>query len=167
MSDESRSLLATLRVKGAAGLDHDIRYLGGNLREGLAHYRVLFPELVSYREGLFLEAHFSQREVDHILDGSTFDANENPVATAERHINQVWLAAQDDQRGFDADMARANAAAIGWVWKRWIGETYGVSIQVGVSVSGPDDCSVWFESAPDEGDLTSSSVDERGTNGLA
>ena len=152
MSEESARLLAALKPNGVAGLDHDIRYLGGNLREALAHYRILFPELVAYRGGLFIESHFDQQVVDEILDGSTFDAGESAVATAEQHINSVSLAAEDDQRDFDVEVARANASAIGWVWTRWIRETYGVELRVVTSISGPDDCLIWFETAPNDED---------------
>ena len=146
MSEESERLLATLKPEGVAGLDHDIRYLGGNLREALAHYRILFPELISYRGGLFIEAHFDRRMVDDLLDAAEFDASGNGINTAEQHVNGVSLAAEDDENDFDVEIARANAAAIGWVWTRWFGETYGVEVRVLTSITGSQDCVIWFES---------------------
>lgn len=146
MSEESERLLATLKPKGVAGLDHEIRYLGGNLREALAHYRILFPELISYRGGLFMDAHFDQRTVDDLLDAAEVDEAGNGINTAEQHVNGVSLAAEDDADHFDVEVARANAAAIGWVWPRWFRETYGVEVRVLTSISGPDDCVIWFES---------------------
>ena len=152
MSEESARLLTALKPSGVAGLDHEIRYLGGNLREALAHYRVLFPELISYRGGLFIENHFDQRTVDELFDGFGFDSGENPVASAEQSINAVSLATEDDQEHFDIECARASAAAIGWVWTRWVRETYGVEVRVLSSISGPDDCSIWFESGSNDKD---------------
>ena len=145
MSEESRHLLAAVTPDGVAGLDHEIRHLGGNLREALAHYRILFPELISYRGGLFIESHFDQQIVNDILDASRFDAGDNAVATAEQYVNAVSLAAEDDQQHFDIAIARANAAAIGWVWTRWIRETYAVEVKVETSISSAEDCCIWFE----------------------
>ena len=146
MSEESAALLAKLKPKGVAGLDHDIRYLGGNLREALAHYRILFPELIGYRGGLFVEAHFDQRTVDDLLDMAQFGAGENAIQTAEQHVNGLSLAAEDDENDFDVATAEANAAAIGWVWTRWFRETYGVEVRILTSISGSEDCVIWFES---------------------
>lgn len=152
MSEESARLLAALRPAGVAGLDHDIRYLGGNLREALAHYRVLFPELVSYRGGVFIESQFDQPTVNEILDAAVFDGGENAIAAAEQHINSVSLAAEDDHHDFDVEVARSNAAAIGWVWTRWIRETYGVEVRVETSISAAEDCYVWFETGSNDED---------------
>lgn len=143
--DDSQALLAALHPEGVTGHDHDIRYLGGNLREALAHYRILFPELVSYRGGLFIESAFDKHIVDEILDASMFDGGERGIAMAEQHVNGVSLAAEDDKQDFNVDIARANAAAIGWVWKTWIRETYGQDVRIETSISAVDDCLIWFE----------------------
>jgi hypothetical protein len=150
VSEESARLLKALSPEGVAGLDHDIRYLGGNLREALAHYRILFPELISYRGGLFIESHFDKQAVDEILDASAFDAGDDAIATAEQHVNAVSLAAEDDEDHFDIACARASAAAVGWVWVRWIRDTYSIDVRVQSSISGPDDCSIWFESGSND-----------------
>ncbi len=150
MSEQSARLLAALWPDSVAGHDHEIRYLGGNLREALAHYRVLFPELISYRGGLFIESHFDQQIIDEILDASAFGGGEDPIAAAEQHVNAVALSAEDDQAHFDIEIAKANAAAIGWVWTQWIRETYAVEVRIETSISAADDCMIWFESSPTE-----------------
>lgn len=141
---DSQGLLKALYPEGVAGLDSEIRYLGSNLRETLAHYRLLYPELVSYRGGLFIEHLFDKALVDDLFDQSAFDAGEDAVAVAEQHINAIDLRYEDDE--FDLGMARGVAEAIAWVWPRWIRETYGVEVEVIFSVTDAEDCQIWFQS---------------------
>lgn len=145
MSEESETLLAALHPPGVPGEDDDVRYYGSNQRETLAHYRLLFPELISYRGGVFVEGRFDKRLVDGLFDQAAFDTGESVVAAAEEAINRVGLM-NEGEEAFDAAVAHANAEAIGWVWKRWLRETYGVEIEVVTAISDADQCYVTFHS---------------------
>lgn len=146
MSEESQALLTVLHPPGVPGEDDDVRFYGSNQRETLAHYRLLFPALISYRGGLFVERQFDQQLVDSLFDQAEFDTGESMVATAEETINSVGLL-NEGETGFDHDVVRANAEAIGWVWKRWLRETYSVEIEVLTAIVDADQCYVTFRSA--------------------
>lgn len=151
MSEGGQALVRALHPPGVPGDDDDVRFYGSNQRETLAHYRLLFPELISYRGGLFVEARFDQGMVDDMFDQAAFDSGEPDIATAEETINSVGLLNQDEDH-FDLDLARANAEAIGWVWKRWIRETYTLEIDLVISVVDADQCYITFRSIRDAED---------------
>ncbi|WP_122464751.1 MULTISPECIES: hypothetical protein [Brevundimonas] len=153
MSEASVHLLETLGSVQAPGADADIMFLGSNPRETLAHYRLLFPTLVAYRGGLFVEPAFDRSLVDGLLDQSEFDGGVVDIATAEEATNGVGLlyeGEKPDEPVFHAEIARANAEAIGWVWRRWILETYGREVEVVTAIEGPDCCYVTFRSVSTE-----------------
>lgn len=148
MSEESQALLAALAAPEAPGDDQDIVYLGSNPRETLAHYRILFPELISYRGGLFVEKQFDQRIVDDLFDQAEFGGGESAIHQAEESLNGFGLLfeGENEEPVFDPAIAAANAEAIGWIWKRWVRETYGVDIQPVACIEGLDACYVTFRS---------------------
>lgn len=150
MNEEGLDLLAALNPPGVAGADEDIRFYGSNQRETLAHYRLLFPSLVSYRGGLFVERAFDKPFVDQMFDQAAFDDSDSPIAIAEQTINAVGLL-NEDETEFDLAMARANAAAIGWVWRRWIKDMYGLDVEIVTSVESAEACYVTFRSAASQG----------------
>ena len=143
MSEESQALISTLHPPGVPGDDDDVRFYGSNQRETLAHYRLLFPELISYRGGLFVGTRFDQAMVDDMFDQAEFDSGEPDIATAEEAINSIGLLNEGEEY-FSLDLARANAEAIGWVWKRWIRETYALEIDLVISVIDADQCYITF-----------------------
>lgn len=145
MSEDSQALIKALHPPGVPGEDDDIRFYGSNQRETLAHYRLLFPELISYRGGLFVERQFDKVLIDGLFDQAEFDTGESPIATAEETINSVGLLneGEDDP---DLAVAQANADAIGWVWKRWLRETYAVEIEVVTAIIDANQCYVTFHS---------------------
>lgn len=145
MSEESQALVRALHPPGVPGDDDDVRFYGSNQRETLAHYRLLFPELISYRGGLFVESRFDQPTIDDLFDQATFGGCEPDIATAEETVNSVGLL-NEGEESFDLDLARANAEAIGWVWKRWIRETYALEIDLVISVVDADQCYITFRS---------------------
>lgn len=145
MSEESQSLLTALHPPGVPGDDDDVRFYGSNQRETLAHYRLLFPELISYRGGLFVESRFDQRMVDDLFDQAAIAGGEPDIAVAEEAINSVGLI-NEGETAFDTAVARANGEAIGWVWKRWARETYDLEIDLVISVVDVDQCYVTFRS---------------------
>ena len=49
MSEESQALVQALHPPRVPGEDDDVRFYGSNQRETLAHYRLLFPELITFR----------------------------------------------------------------------------------------------------------------------
>ena len=148
MSQDGLDLLAALNPPGVAGADEDIRFYGSNQRETLAHYRLLFPSLVSYRGGLFVERAFDKQFVDQMFDQAAFDEGESPIAIAEETINAVGLL-NEDEAEFDVAIAQANAAAIGWVWRRWIKDMYGLDVEIMASVESADACYITFRSGAD------------------
>ncbi|HEY0600177.1 hypothetical protein [Brevundimonas sp.] len=145
MSEDSQALIKALHPPGVPGEDDDVRFYGSNQRETLAHYRLLFPELISYRGGLFVERQFDKPLIDSLLDQAEFDTGESPIATAEETINSLGLLNEDEDE-FDLAVAQANAEAIGWVWKRWLRETYAVEIEVITAIVDADQCYVTFRS---------------------
>lgn len=147
MSEESASLVAALHPPGVPGEDDDVRFYGSNQRETLAHYRLLFPELISYRGGLFVERSFDKSLVDGLFDQAEFDTGESPIPTAEETINSVGLL-NEGEEVFDMAVVKANAAAIAWVWRRWVRETYGLEIDVVTSIISADECYLTFRSIP-------------------
>ena len=148
MSAESQALVEALHPPGVPGDDDDVRFYGSNQRETLAHYRLLFPELISYRGGLFVESRFDQAMIDDLFDQAVFDGGEPDLATAEETINSVGLLNEGEEH-FDLELASANAEAIGWVWRRWIRETYALEIDLVTSVVDVDQCYVTFRSIRD------------------
>jgi hypothetical protein len=153
VSEESRALLDALHPPGVTGQDEDVLFLGSNPREALAHYRILFPELIAYRGGLFAEKRFDQTLVDDLFDQAKLGGEDaaSIIAIAEETTNGVGLlfeGEKPDEPVFDADLARANAEAIGWVWKRWIRDTYAVEIEIVTCIEDQDACYVTFRSAP-------------------
>lgn len=151
MSEESQALVRALHPPGVPGDDDDVRFYGSNQRETLAHYRLLFPELITYRGGLFVEARFDQSMVDDLFDQAQFGDGEPDIANAEETINSVGLL-NEDEGSFDLALAHANAEAIGWVWKRWIRETYALEIDLVTSVVDTNQCYVTFRSIRDPED---------------
>lgn len=145
MSEESQALIKALHPPGVPGEDDDVRFYGSNQRETLAHYRLLFPELISYRGGLFVERRFDKPLIDSLFDQAEFDTGESAVATAEETINGVGLLNEGEEE-FDLAVAQANAEAIGWVWKRWLREAYAVEIEVITAIVDADQCYVTFRS---------------------
>ena len=156
MSEESRALLDVLHPEGVEGADADVVYLGSNPRETLAHYRILFPELISYRGGLFVEKQFDKVLVDDMFDQAAFGGDNAAIGHAEESLNGFGLLFEGDAPDkpvFDPVLAKANAEAIGWVWKRWIRETYAVEIDVVACIESVDACYVTFRSALGEGGI--------------
>jgi hypothetical protein len=153
VSEDGADLVQRLTPEGLEGSDAEIMFFGSTPREALAHYRILFPELISYRGGLFVQSQFDQALVDDMFDQAGFDGGLADMAAAEEALNSVGLLFEglfEGQVEFDPVLARANAAAIGWVWKRWIRESYGREIEVVTCIEGEDACYVTFRSlAPD------------------
>lgn len=148
MSEASQALVRALHPPGVPGDDDDVRFYGSNQRETLAHYRLLFPELISYRGGLFVESRFDQLLIDDLFDQAKFDGCEPDIAAAEETINSVGLL-NEGEESFDLTLAQANAEAIGWVWRRWIRETYALEIDLVTSVVDADQCYITFRSVRD------------------
>jgi hypothetical protein len=149
VSEESAALIRNLTPDGLDGSDSEIVFFGSTPRESLAHYRILFPELISYRGGLFVQSQFDQALVDDMYDQAGFGEGLADVAAAEEAINSVGLLFEglfEDEVVFDPVLAKANAAAIGWVWTRWIRETYAREIEVVTCIEGEDACYVTFRS---------------------
>lgn len=153
MSGDGQDLVKALNPEGLDGLDSEILFFGSSPRVSLAHYRILFPELISYRGGLFVQSQFDQRMVDDMYDRAGYDGGHADLAVAEEAINSVGLLYQaltGDEPEFDPVLAKSNAAAIGWVWQRWVRESYGREIEIVTCIEGTDACYVTFRSRSPE-----------------
>lgn len=122
-------------------------FLSSTISEALPHFRHLFPELLSYRGGLFNEAHFDKGMVDDLFDMAAFGDGGSAIPEAEASVNSVGLFAHEVETG-DREAADAAIAAIGWVWERWVRETYDVEIEVLSSVDAEDGAYITFRSRP-------------------
>lgn len=120
------------------GLDPDVAFLAHIM---LDHIRIMFPEVISYRGGLFLAETFNRTLVDDYLDHS--DGAE-PLHAVERLLNFVSLS--DDEDGFDPRIARVVAEAIAFSWRNWFWQRFEQAIETYLVVNGHDDAGVWFES---------------------
>ncbi|MGA0546156.1 hypothetical protein ACO2Q1_12855 [Brevundimonas sp. VNH65] len=141
---DSVGLMKALYAQGPQDLE-DGPYLSTGINDAFINYRHMFPELISYRGGLFVEANFDKTTVDEMFDMARFGGGASAVADAEAQINSIGLCAEAVEAG-DLAAAQASAEAIGWVWKRWIKETYDVEIEV-VAHIGDEDSWVTFRSA--------------------
>jgi len=143
---ESLAVVAALqRAAKAASIPHD-PFLATTIRDALLDFRHLFPELISYRGGLFMEAQFDKATVDDLFDQAAFGNGEFDVGHAEDTVNSVGLFAEAVAEG-DVEAAAAVAEAIGWVWRRWLRETYDVEIEVLTSIDAKEGAHVSFRSA--------------------
>ncbi|WP_417233044.1 hypothetical protein [Brevundimonas sp.] len=122
-------------------------FLSSTISEALPHFRHLFPELVSYRGGLFNEAHFDKGMVDDFFDMAAFGDGGSAIPEAEASVNSVGLFAHEVEAG-DREAADAVIAAIGWIWERWVRETYDVEIEVLSSIDAEDGAYITFRSRP-------------------
>lgn len=143
---ESVAVVAVMRrAAKAVSIPHD-PFLATTIGEALLNFRHLFPELVSYRGGLFIEAQFDKATVDDLFDQAAFGSGEFNVGHAEDTVNSVGLFAEAVVDG-DSEAAAAVAEAIGWVWRRWLRETYDVEIEVLTSIDEKEGAHVSFRSA--------------------
>ncbi len=133
----------------AVDVPHD-PFLSTTIRDALLGFRHLFPELISYRGGLFVEANFDKVTVDDLFDQAAFGDGGSIVSYAEETVNSVGLFAKAVSDG-DPEAATAVAEAIGWVWRRWFRETYDVEIEVLTTIDLKDGAYVTFRSAPSSG----------------
>ena len=120
-------------------------FLSGAISEALPHFRHLFPELVSYRGGLFIEAQFDKTVVDELFDMAAFGDGGSAAAEAEASVNTVGLFAHAHEAG-DVEAAQAVIAGIGWVWERWLRETYDVEIEVLSGINAEEGAFISFRS---------------------
>ncbi|WP_374516004.1 hypothetical protein [Brevundimonas sp.] len=141
---ESMAVVAALRQASASG-PHEA-FLSTTVSEALLNFRHLFPELISYRGGLFIEAQFDKATVDDLFDQATFGDGEFDVGHAEDAVNSVGLFAEAVAEG-DIVAAASVAEMIGWVWRRWLRETYDVEIEVLTSIDKEEGAYVSFRSA--------------------
>lgn len=145
MSEESARLVRAFYADGPKRLESG-PFLSSAITDAFVDYRHMFPELVSYRGGLFVEANFDKTTVDDVFDMAEFGDDLSAVANAEMQINALGLFAEAAEPG-DVAAAKAAAEGIGWVWRRWVSETYGVDIEVVASI-GDEDSYVTFRSVP-------------------
>lgn len=143
---ESAAMVAVMtQAVKASGVPHD-PFLSTTIGDALLGFRHLFPELISYRGGLFIEAQFDKATVDDLFDQAAFGDGGPMVSYAEETVNAVGLFAEAVVEG-DVEAATAVAEAIGWVWRRWFRETYDVEIEVLSTIDVKDGAHVSFRSA--------------------
>ena len=142
---ESQAVVAAMHRAGEAASSPHEPFLASTISEALLNFRHLFPELIAYRGGLFIEAQFDKATVDDLCDQAAFDGGEADVGHAEDAVNSVGLIAEAVTDG-DLEAAAAVAEAIGWVWRRWLRETYDVEIEVLTSIDKKDGAYVSFRS---------------------
>lgn len=120
------------------GLDPDVASLS---HITLDHIRILFPEIISYRGGLFLAEAFDRAIVDDYVDHSD---EPDPLHAVERLLNFVSLSSEAE--GFDPRVANAVGEAIAFSWRNWLWQRFEQPIETFLVVEGHDDAGVWFES---------------------
>ncbi len=112
--------------------------------------RLLLPELVTYREGVFRKERFTPETADHFLA----EAAGNPQA-AEYVINHLHVA-EDAPFGDASDVPlgawKALAEACAYTWRTWAKDRYGLDVHTAIEPEGepPYDYVVWFSSTPVE-----------------
>ncbi len=141
VNPDSVGLVRALYAEGPQDLESG-PFLSTAITDAFLNYRHMFPELVSYRGGLFVEANFDKATIDELFDMAQFGDGASAVADAEMQTNAIGLFAEVAEGG-DLAAARASAEAISWVWRRWIRETYDLEIEVVTSV-GDEDSYVTF-----------------------
>ena len=110
----------------------------------LDHIRIMFPEIIAYRGGLFLADAFNRAVVDDYLDHSD---DPDPLHAAERLLNYISLS--DEAAGFDPRVASAVGEAIAFSWRNWLWQRFEQHIETWLVVEAHDDAGVWFESRTD------------------
>ena len=113
----------------------------GSGRLQLEYFRELYPALIEYRGGLFVEAAFDQATVDDII---THSGDAEPIIAAQKHVNSLGLDWVGD--AFDPVLARAIGEGIAFAWVHWIRDRFGREIRTGIDI---DEISgvVWFRAA--------------------
>lgn len=113
----------------------------GSDRLQFEYLRTLYPSLIEYRGGLFVEANFDLATVDDILAHS---GDADPIITAQKHVNSVGLDWGEDR--VDPMLGRAIGEGIAFAWTHWIRDRFGREISTRIDI---DDVSgvVWFRAA--------------------
>lgn len=142
---ESARLVAALDTAHQALKGEYGPFLSTAIGEALPNIRLMFPELIAYRGGLFIAEQFDQTTVDDLFDMAAFGSGGSAVRAAEEAVNSVGLFAHSTGPG-DVKAAEAAILAFEWVWTRWLRETYGVAIEVLSSIDAEEGAHVTFHS---------------------
>lgn len=103
--------------------------------QALALTELMFPRLVQYRGGIFLEAHFDPKNVDHWM------AQPNTTLGAvEAVVNHIHLGIDQFQGTPKAHLplVRRFAERLVIVWPGWAKQTYGWDIEVDIHATDDD-----------------------------
>ncbi len=111
----------------------------GSPRLHFEYLRHLYPALIEYRGGLFVEDAFDKTVVDDIL----FHSDEaDPLVAAQCHVNAISLDSAADAP-FEPVLARAIGEGIAYVWRNWIRDRFGCEIITAIDIREHEGV-VWF-----------------------
>jgi hypothetical protein len=131
-------LEAALAAVERAEEDRLLTQVQGSARLELEYLRQLYPALIEYRGGLFVEERFDQAAVDDIF---THSGEAEPVVAAQKFVNAVPLAWSEEP--FDPVLARAIGESLVFAWSHWVRDRFGREIAAQVDI-GELEGAAWF-----------------------
>jgi hypothetical protein len=103
--------------------------------QALAIAELMFPKIVQYRGGVFLEAHFEDKNVDEWLLQPGLD-----LRAVEAVVNHIHLARDQfhETPSEHMPLVRRLADILSESWPAWIKKTYGLDVEVSASEADDD-----------------------------